>query len=521
VPSSLNGAASSGHGSNSRYAEAAFEKEIAVLQSTSNGSRNDQLNRSAFALGQFVGAGALERSTVESTLENTAAALGLVQDDGLSSVRATIRSGIEGGLPQPRQVPSPRDGHMTDDYKGTAIVGNAPVGIPDMAPEAASTHESKSAFELLTLQEMAAIPRAVWLVRSLLIEKTASVISADSGGFKSFFALIMALCVALGRPFMGREVKQGTAVYVAAEGFYTIAERAQAFALHHECELPENFHALKVPVNLGDANIVAAFADAIASLNPALVVLDTLSQCAIGANENDNGQMADFVRGMMALCARIGAHVTVLHHNGKASGTFRGAGAIKANVDAHITLERPEGDEENTVFVRCEKQRGRPFEPFALRGIEVELPFADEYGDAVTSLVFEPCGDEVTVQAPKSNATAKAGKTRAALLEAFDRAAVAGADFGGVKVGFWKEAVEESDPPICGERQFWKYRTALENDGTIEQCGTHRGSPIFRRKNSISLGTAPTALLHFHKSAAVQSTPTQLHRSTALHCTLT
>jgi hypothetical protein len=173
-----------------------------------------------------------------------------------------------------------------------------------------------------------------------------------------------------------------------------------------------------------------------------------------------------------------------LHHNAKSTGTFRGAGAIKDNVDAHISLEKPEGDTNNTVFVRCEKQRGKPFEPFALRGVSVVLPFTDEYGAPVDTLVFEPCGDEVTARAEKHANAQKADKTAAALLEVFDRAAIKAREkFGveGVKVGFWKEEVEEANPPICSESAFWRHRKALEKSGAIEECGTHNGSPLFRR----------------------------------------
>ena len=372
----------------------------------------------------------------------------------------------------------------------------SPTPKPKTKPATKSTPEktatARQRFELFSFKDLAKLPRPEWLVRGLLVEKTTSVISADSGHYKSFFALEMALCVALGRPFHDREVKQGAAVYVAAEGFYTMFERAAAFAQFHECELPENFHILKVPVNVSHAATVAEFAECIASLSPALVVLDTLSQNAVGANENDNGQMADFVRGMMALGHEIGAHVQVLHHNAKSTGAFRGAGSIKANVDAHISLDRPEGDEENTVFVRCEKQRGRPFEAFALRGLEVELPIADEYGDPITSLVFEPCGDAVAPKAEKHPNAKKADKTSAALLEIFDQAAIEGAEFGGVKVGFWKEKVEEADPPICSESAFWRHRKTLEKSGAIEECGSHNGSPLFRRKGS-TVTTVTTA----------------------------
>lgn len=366
-------------------------------------------------------------------------------------------------------------------------------------------------FELFNFKALSKIPRQEWLVRGLLSEKVASVISADSGGFKSFFALDLGLCVALGRPFMGRDTKRGGVVYVAAEGFYTLHDRATAWALHHGCELPENFHALKVPINLGDMATVAAFASAVENLSPDLVILDTLSQCAVGANENDNGQMADFVRGMMALCGRIGAHVTVLHHNGKASGTFRGAGSIKANVDAHISLERPENDETNTVFIRCEKQRGRPFEPFALRGVEVVLPFVDEYGDAVTSLVFEPCGDEVAAKSTKKAASEKADKTSAALLAVFDEVAREAAALGidGVKVGFWKEKAcpeGEAAEPICSAPTFWRYRKSLENSGAIVECGSHNGSPLWKRKDA-TISTISTIKMQNDSNDSEPKTP--------------
>lgn len=96
------------NGANPRYATAAFEKEIAKAHATAKGGRNDQINRSGFALGQLTGAGALHRADVESALENAAHALGLVEEEGISSVRATIRSGIEAGEREPRQLPEPR-----------------------------------------------------------------------------------------------------------------------------------------------------------------------------------------------------------------------------------------------------------------------------------------------------------------------------------------------------------------------------------------------------------------------------
>jgi hypothetical protein len=338
-------------------------------------------------------------------------------------------------------------------------------------------------YELHTFKDLASIPRLLWLIRGLILQCVSSLLSAASGNYKSFIALEMLLCIATGRDFHGREVMQGTSVYVAAEGFYTMYDRASAWAQFHECELPENFYIIKVPVNLADPGVVAVFGQSIADLKPAIVVLDTLSQNAIGANENDNAQMADFVRGMMKLGNDIGAHVMVLHHNAKATGTFRGAGSIAANIDTHISMDRPENDTDNTVFVRCEKQRGKPFEAFALRGQEIELPYADEYGDPITSLVFEECGAEVTAKKEKHASTQRAEKTRDALMEVFDQLAERN---GGVKIGSWKEeAIEERErnglPEICKQAAFWSHVKQLKKEGVIIQCGTHNGSELWAR----------------------------------------
>ncbi|MFI5329941.1 MAG: DUF927 domain-containing protein, partial [Desulfobaccales bacterium] len=101
-------------GDHAAYAQKALADELAKLARTPEGRRNTQLNESAFSLGQLIGAGALGRGEVEAGLSGRAAAIGL----GETEARATIRSGIEAGLKEPRELPekaakrgnSPRQG---------------------------------------------------------------------------------------------------------------------------------------------------------------------------------------------------------------------------------------------------------------------------------------------------------------------------------------------------------------------------------------------------------------------------
>ncbi len=92
--------------SNVRYVERAVESELAELAASANGTRNNRLNVAAFNLGQFVGAGELDRFTVEGALLDGALNVGLTEREA----QQTIRSGIEAGIREPRVIPEPTKG---------------------------------------------------------------------------------------------------------------------------------------------------------------------------------------------------------------------------------------------------------------------------------------------------------------------------------------------------------------------------------------------------------------------------
>lgn len=80
-----------------RYARAALVAEADRVVSAPVGTRNDTLNRAAFALGRFVGAGLLDAGDVVRELDAAARRAGL----GRAEVRRTIRSGLTAGRRSP------------------------------------------------------------------------------------------------------------------------------------------------------------------------------------------------------------------------------------------------------------------------------------------------------------------------------------------------------------------------------------------------------------------------------------
>jgi hypothetical protein len=105
------------------WAEAALEKESAIVAGTGKGKRNHQLNTSAFSLGQIVGGGALTEDEVIDALIAASKANGSIKDDGDRACRKTIASGLKNGKLQPRTAP-PRITDTLEYIEPTAPAAN-------------------------------------------------------------------------------------------------------------------------------------------------------------------------------------------------------------------------------------------------------------------------------------------------------------------------------------------------------------------------------------------------------------
>lgn len=104
-----------------RYIAAALEGELSDLRATAEGGRNNQLNQSARALGKLVGGGHLAREVVETELEAAALTIGLEPGE----IEATIRSGLDSGIKEPRGIPE-REPRVAVIGAGAAAEGDRP-----------------------------------------------------------------------------------------------------------------------------------------------------------------------------------------------------------------------------------------------------------------------------------------------------------------------------------------------------------------------------------------------------------
>lgn len=93
------------NGDSGAYGKKALSEEMMKLSSAGNGTRNNALNESAYALGQLVAGGELEHDHVMNSLLATAQTIGLK----ISEARKTIQSGLKGGAQHPRKAPEKDD----------------------------------------------------------------------------------------------------------------------------------------------------------------------------------------------------------------------------------------------------------------------------------------------------------------------------------------------------------------------------------------------------------------------------
>lgn len=398
------------------YGQAALADELDTLARSNEGTRNDQLNRAAFALGQLVAGGEIEKGQVEAALLRTAMAIGLPGGDA----RATIKSGLEAGFQQPRTAPAP---------------------VPaKTVPIDKATSGARRRFELVRAGELEA-KAPQWVLRGLIERDVLAEVFGDPGAGKSFWAIDLALCVATGTPHHGHAGEQGPVVYIAGEGHNGLKRRFMAWSKANGVDHDEApLFLSSMPTAMTDSEAVAEVIEVInekaaVAGPPILVVLDTVARNFGPGDENSTADMGRFVQAADAVRAQFRSTVLLIHHCGHADKTrSRGSMALKGAVDAEYRMDM---DKSGTIRLESLKMKDaeKPA-PKAFRLKKVELPLFDQdTGDTITSAVLVP-----TVYEPKKGKEVR-GKHQTCALEILSE--LYADDVERVSIEDWKKAMSK------------------------------------------------------------------------------
>lgn len=197
------------------------------------------------------------------------------------------------------------------------------------------------------------------------------------GSYKSFTALDMAGCIATGEPWQGYRTRQGSVLYLVAEGVRGTKKRVRAWEASYGHRMT-GVQFLPVAVQSKVDGHWSELVELARELRPALIVLDTQARITVGVDENSNSEMGEFIDKTERLRKACRACVILVHHIGRNGDTGRGATAVDGAVTTVIKVEKDGTD----VSLICQKNKdGEEWEPIKLRavsmGASVVLAIAD------------------------------------------------------------------------------------------------------------------------------------------------
>jgi hypothetical protein len=225
-----------------------------------------------------------------------------------------------------------------------------------------------SRFELFTDLELAKMPAKMALVAGMLFLDTLASIVAKWESFKTFFALELAFCIAIGADYNDRRVQCGAVIYVSAEGGAGIAKRLAALRAKYggfQGDIPLLIHPGPVLINHPEqvASLLTSAYDKLVAMQwPDIeivaVFIDTLARNMSG-NENAVEDMSAFRRGLDQIRTETGACVIVVHHTGWEGDRSRGSSSLPSALDTEIFIRR----DDQQIIVHNEKQKDAPHFP--------------------------------------------------------------------------------------------------------------------------------------------------------------
>jgi len=219
------------------------------------------------------------------------------------------------------------------------------------------------------------IPDPEPLIEDFIDTNSFSIIYGDPSAGKSFVALSICHAVSVGREWMGKKCKKGSALYIYGEGSTGIKNRCKA--LVHEYGEFGDIRFIGPTIDLQGSNDYQLIIDKLRSIefNPDLIVIDTLARTFGSGNENETADMNRFVNHLGEMISTLKCTVLVIQHMSKSDKSQpRGHSSLLGAADSAIEL-KSKGHRENKVLtLSSKKQKEREdFKSFNLKLKQIKL----------------------------------------------------------------------------------------------------------------------------------------------------
>lgn len=307
---------------------------------------------------------------------------------------------------------------IVEQYGAGFGAGEIAANLGVTAEYVSSTLDNESVLRaelgVLTRPELANLPPVEPLIDGTLDRRTLAVLGGYWGTGKSFIATDWACCVATGKAWQGRPVRlRGPVLYVVAEGAHGFNARIEAWENAYD-RLAGALFTMPSPVNLMNRNATAPVAEYAAAIGAELVIVDTLSRCMTGADENSAKDMSTAVANMdLIRTAGTGRTVLVVHHTGKDRTTMRGSSALEGAAD---TVYQVETSEAGGIRLARTKRKDGPLDDVVR--LRLSVPSADGSPVVNADTRTDTSGTAETVLSVFMSAFSETGAMKADLRKA-------------------------------------------------------------------------------------------------------
>jgi putative DNA primase/helicase len=160
---------------------------------------------------------------------------------------------------------------------------------------------------------------------------------------KSTLARNLAVCVATGKPFFGRPVKQGKVIYLCLE-------EKRAEVADHFRRMGASGANIIIHTGATPKDVLTALETAIEEYSPALVIIDPLSRFIRVTDFSSYGDVTLALEPLIDLArnSKCQTHIMALHHNGKSADLRESGDAVLGStaffgiVDTLVTMRKRE-----------------------------------------------------------------------------------------------------------------------------------------------------------------------------------
>ena len=305
-----------------------------------------------------------------------------------------------------------------------------------------------------------------FVIEGLIETETLGLIFGDPGCGKSFLAVDIALSVASGTQFHGRDTRQGAVFFIAGEGHNGLARRFAAWSKSRKVDLTSVplFKSERAAQFLDSASSDAV-AEAVSELAashgpPSLIIIDTLARNFGAGDENNTKDMSEFVAAIDSLKARFpSCSVLIVHHSGHSEKQrARGAMALKGALDCEFRVQK---NDHQLALVNTKMKDAEPPLDMYFRFESVDLD------GIASSAVIQ--ATEAPERQHKLTPAQRLGQ------ETYERAAKEGGvwddgAFRGVHVEAWRHvfyAKHTGDNPATKRQAFSRVRQGLVENGQM------------------------------------------------------